>query len=230
MKSLKFKINGVAYEASVNELSENNVEVTLNGKVFVVEMEHKAISMPTVRPTRMQAVAPKGQAVSKNIKSPLPGSIMKVLVKAGQNVKRGDILLTMESMKMENNIAAEMDGIVKAVHVQPGQNVMQDDLLIEFEHSESVPEVTKPVIQEPVSQTVTNVATSAKSLKSPLPGTILKVLVKEGQSVKRGDVLLTMESMKMENNITSEIDGTIKTIHVQPGQNVMQDNVLLDFA
>ena len=131
MKNLKFKINGVAYEASVNELSENNVEVTLNGKVFVVEMEHKAISMPTVRPTRMQAVAPKGQAVSKNIQSPLPGSIMKVLVKAGQNVKRGDILLTMESMKMENNINADRDGKIIEIKVNKGDSVLEGaDLVV----------------------------------------------------------------------------------------------------
>ena len=64
------------------------------------------------------------------VKSPLPGSIIKVLVSVGQAVKKGDTLLTLESMKMENTVAAECDGTVKQVAVQPGQNVMQDDLLV----------------------------------------------------------------------------------------------------
>jgi propionyl-CoA carboxylase alpha chain len=53
-----------------------------------------------------------------------------VLVSEGQAVKRGDTLLTLESMKMENAIMAEQDGTVKQIAVSAGQNVMQDDLLI----------------------------------------------------------------------------------------------------
>ena len=64
------------------------------------------------------------------MKSPLPGSVIKVLVSEGQAVKKGDTLLTLESMKMENAIMAENDGVVKQIAVTPGQNVMQDDLLI----------------------------------------------------------------------------------------------------
>ena len=64
------------------------------------------------------------------MKSPLPGSVIKVLVSEGQAVKKGDTLLTLESMKMENAIMAEQDGTVKQIAVTPGQNVMQDDLLI----------------------------------------------------------------------------------------------------
>ena len=58
---------------------------------------------------------------------------MKVLVTVGQSVKRGDVLLTMESMKMENNILAEKDGVIKALFVEPGKNVLQDDKLVEME-------------------------------------------------------------------------------------------------
>jgi len=67
-------------------------------------------------------------------------------------------------------------------------------------------------------------------MKSPLPGNIIKVLVSEGQAVKRGDTLLIMESMKMENEIKAEKDGVITSIAVAPGQNVMQDDTLLMMA
>ena len=64
------------------------------------------------------------------MKSPLPGSVIKVLVSVGQAVKKGETLLTLESMKMENAIMAEQDGTVKQIAVSAGQNVMQDDLLV----------------------------------------------------------------------------------------------------
>ena len=53
-----------------------------------------------------------------------------MVVAEGQAVKRGDVLLTLESMKMENNILAEKDGVVKSIAVAAGQSVMQDDLLL----------------------------------------------------------------------------------------------------
>ena len=53
-----------------------------------------------------------------------------MVVAEGQAVKRGDVLLTLESMKMENNILAEKDGVVKSIAVTTGQSVMQDDLLL----------------------------------------------------------------------------------------------------
>ncbi|MGN1239387.1 MAG: biotin/lipoyl-containing protein, partial [Paludibacteraceae bacterium] len=62
---------------------------------------------------------------------------------------------------------------------------------------------------------------------SPLPGSVIKVLVSEGQAVKKGDTLLTLESMKMENAIMAECDGTVAKIAVTAGQNVMQDDLLV---
>jgi biotin carboxyl carrier protein len=66
------------------------------------------------------------------------------------------------------------------------------------------------------------------ALKAPLPGLIVKISVKEGDKVKVGDTILSMEAMKMENNIQSEKDGIVKSIKVKEGQNVMQDDVLAE--
>ena len=112
MKEFAFKINGVEYKCAVEQLEAGKTQVTVNGKVYEVETE---------------AAAP---AAGVQVKSPLPGSVIKVLVSEGQAVKKGDTLLTLESMKMENAIMAEADGTVKQIAVTPGQNVMQDDLLI----------------------------------------------------------------------------------------------------
>jgi biotin carboxyl carrier protein len=66
------------------------------------------------------------------------------------------------------------------------------------------------------------------AIKAPLPGTIITVLVKSGDKVALGQKLLTMEAMKMENNVLSEKDGVVKVVHVKPGQAVAQSEVLVE--
>jgi len=171
--------------------------------------------------------------IASAIKAPLPGSIMKVLVSVGQTVKRGDLLLTMESMKMENNILAEHNGIIKKIYSQTGQTVMQDDILIDFEGTDTPVITTEPapapsVAATEVPKVSSSIPTTAKIVRSPLPGNILKIAVTLGQKVKRGDLLLTLESMKMENSILSEKDAIVKKIHVNVGQTVLQEDPLFD--
>ena len=135
MKEFTFKINGAEYKCAVEEIEAGKTNVTVNGKVYTVETEAaKPVEKPAAKPAAAPAkpaaapAAPKAEALQ--VKSPLPGSVIKVLVSEGQAVKKGDTLLTLESMKMENAIMAEADGTVKQIAVSAGQNVMQDDLLI----------------------------------------------------------------------------------------------------
>jgi biotin carboxyl carrier protein len=144
MKEFTFKINGAEYKCAVEEIEAGKTNVTVNGKVYTVETEAPKVEAPAPKaapapaPKPAAPVAPKAEAPKPaapaagglQVKSPLPGSVIKVLVSEGQAVKKGDTLLTLESMKMENAIMAEQDGTVKQIAVTPGQNVMQDDLLI----------------------------------------------------------------------------------------------------
>jgi glutaconyl-CoA decarboxylase len=145
MKEFAFKLNGAEYKCAVEQLEAGKAKVTVNGKVYEVETEAAAPApkpaakpapvapKPAPAPAAAPAAAPKpaaAPAAGVQVKSPLPGSVIKVLVSEGQAVKKGDTLLTLESMKMENAIMAENDGVVKQIAVTPGQNVMQDDLLI----------------------------------------------------------------------------------------------------
>jgi len=147
MKEFTFKINGAEYKCAVEEIEAGLTNVTVNGKTYQVETEKPAAPAPkpaakpaaapapkpAAAPAAPKAEAPKpaaAPAAGLQVKSPLPGSVIKVLVSEGQAVKKGDTLLTLESMKMENAIMAEQDGTVKQIAVTPGQNVMQDDLLI----------------------------------------------------------------------------------------------------
>ena len=149
MKEFAFKINGAQYKCAVEDIAAGKTKVTVNGKVYEVETEAPAVkaapvaakpaAAPAPAPAAPKAEAPKAEAPKPaaapaaggiQVKSPLPGSVIKVLVSEGQAVKKGDTLMTLESMKMENAIMAEADGTVKQIAVTPGQNVMQDDLLI----------------------------------------------------------------------------------------------------
>ena len=150
MKSFKFTINGQQYDTTVEDLGNQKANVTVNGMSFEVSLggettvaapaaapavEVKAAPAPAATPEVKAAPAPAAApaaAPANGVKvvSPLPGSIIKVLVSEGQAVKKGDTLLTLESMKMENPVAAEQDGTVKQICVTAGQSVMQDDVLI----------------------------------------------------------------------------------------------------
>ena len=239
MKEFKFTIDGKQYNAAVNELEDNFAEVTLNGKTYKVELEKEEASAAAAvrRPAAAAASAAAAPAGLMTVKSPLPGSIVKVLVKAGQAVKKGDVLLTMESMKMENNVTAEADGTVKVVYVEPGKTVMQDDKLLDLETAAAAAApAPAPKAEAPKAPEAPKAAPAPKAadapaggykVTSPLPGSIIKVLVSEGQDVKKGDTLLTLESMKMENAVMADRDGKVTKIAVTAGQNVMQEDLLL---
>lgn len=245
MKEFKFTIDGHKFTTTVNELEGNMAEVTVNGTAFKVQIEKDE---PAARPTVHQVVSAAQQPVAapaaggavQVVKSPLPGSIVKVNVKVGDTVKVGDELLTMESMKMENSVKSEFAGVVKAVHAEPGKNVMQEDALIEIAASgapvASPAPAPAPKAEAPKPAPAPQPAPAPKpaaapiagqKVTSPLPGSIVKVLVSEGQAVKKGDTLLVLESMKMENPVLAEQDGTVKQVAVSAGQNVMQDDLLI---
>ena len=236
MREFKFTIDGKQYNAAVNELEDNFAEVTINGKTYKVELEKEEAPAAAAvrRPAAAAAPAAAAPAGLMTVKSPLPGSIVKVLVKAGQAVKKGDVLLTMESMKMENNVAAEADGTVKAVYVEPGKTVMQDDKLLDLETAAvaaapaPAPKAEAPEAPKAApAPKAADVPAGGYKVTSPLPGSVIKVLVQEGQDVKKGDTLLTLESMKMENAIMADRDGKVTKIAVTAGQNVMQEDLLL---
>ena len=136
MKEFKFIIDGHKFSTTVNELEGNLAEVTVNGTTFKVEIEKEQPAAAAPRATAQKVVSAAQQAAApaaggvQVVKSPLPGSVIKVTVSEGQAVKKGDTLLILESMKMENPVLAEQDGTVKQIAVSAGQNVMQDDLLM----------------------------------------------------------------------------------------------------
>ncbi len=226
--------------------------VTLNGKKYDVEVnESEAVItsvsnaapsapvVPVAAPASAASTAPGapaavvGTAVSgTQITSPMPGTILKLNVAVGQSVKAGDVVLILEAMKMENEIVAPCDGTVMQILVSKGSTVDTDQILAVVSNSGSavpVAPVAAPApaaSAAPAAPTVVGTAVSGTQITSPMPGTILKLNVTEGQAVKAGDVVLVLEAMKMENEIVAPCDGTIKQILVTKGSTVDTDQIL----
>lgn len=136
MKEYRYKINGNLYKVTVGDIEDNNVRVEVNGTPYTVELEkqNKPKIKPVVRTasTTPAAVTRPASVGSKSgIKSPLPGVILEIKVKEGDTVKRGQTLLVLEAMKMENDIKADRDGKVTAIKVSKGESILEGtDLII----------------------------------------------------------------------------------------------------
>ena len=142
MKEYKYKINGNLYNVVIGDIEDNIAHVEVNGTHYTVEMEKKPKAAPApkpvVRPAAKPAAAPAAAPVAKpaasaksGVKSPLPGVILDIKVNVGDEVKKGQTIIILEAMKMENSINADKDGKVTAINVSKGESVLEGtDLVI----------------------------------------------------------------------------------------------------
>ena len=145
MKEYRYTIDGNKYEVAINEVNDTTAKVTVNGAEYTVEWEKPVEEKPVVKvqpvaakpaaaAAATPAAAPAAAAVNGHaIKTPLPGVIIDVKVNVGDAVKKGDTVVVLEAMKMENNINADRDGKVTAVQVAKGDTVADGAVLIVIE-------------------------------------------------------------------------------------------------
>lgn len=139
MKKFKFKIQGNPYEVEVKDFEDNVAVVEVNGTTYEVEVEKQVITSktPTLvrKPIKRSADAGKiaRSSGSTVIKAPLPGNIIQVNKKNGDEVKKGEAVLIYEAMKMENQLLAEKEGIIGDMRVATGDAVLQGDVLFEIQ-------------------------------------------------------------------------------------------------
>ena len=109
MKKYKVNVNGTAYEVEIEEMT----------------------GAPTVAtaPVAASAAAPAASGAGESITSPMPGNILAVNVANGSAVKKGDVLMILEAMKMENEIMCPRDGVVASVNTSKGASVESGTLL-----------------------------------------------------------------------------------------------------
>ncbi|GAB4409676.1 MAG: biotin/lipoyl-binding protein [Bacteroidia bacterium] len=144
MKTYKFTINGNSYEVSVAPSDEDNrFQVAVNGTPYTVDLQQevKQVKTPKLvrkeipKPTAQEQHIPQTQSGGGklSVRSPLPGTIVEYKVKVGDSVKKGDLVVILEAMKMQNQVVSEHNGVVRAIHAPAGQSVLQDQVLIDIE-------------------------------------------------------------------------------------------------
>lgn len=114
MKRLKITVNGVAYDVTVEEQS-NTAPVAAPAAVAA-----PVVAAPAAPAAPAPTAAPAGGEV---VSAPMPGNVLDVAVSAGDTVKKGQVLLILEAMKMENEIFAPRDGVVATVYARKGESV-----------------------------------------------------------------------------------------------------------
>lgn len=119
MKNYTITVNGVAYDVTVEE---NNLGAAPSPAATAPKAAPKAVQQKAAAPAA-------GAAGSVKITAPMPGKILHIKANAGQAVKKGDVILVLEAMKMENEIVAPQDGTVAGINVTAGQSVEAGDTL-----------------------------------------------------------------------------------------------------
>lgn len=149
MRTYSYTINGARYDVTIESLRDQVAKLNVNGVAFDVEILGAPLSegdLPEVAAAAAPAVpvaaAPKAESApaapaakgaagaGEPVNAPLPGVVTKVLVAAGQAVKKGDTVVVLEAMKMENNITAECDGTVTGICVAAGDSVLEGTTLL----------------------------------------------------------------------------------------------------
>ena len=150
MKQYKYTINGAQYDVTIDSIVGSKAKVEVNGVPFEVEMHGSSLveedlptmstegaparaaapAAPAAAPAAAAPAAKSGPGAGTPVKAPLPGVVTKILVAEGQAVKKGETVLVLEAMKMENNITAEADGNVTGICVAAGDSVMEGTTLL----------------------------------------------------------------------------------------------------
>jgi glutaconyl-CoA/methylmalonyl-CoA decarboxylase subunit gamma len=124
MKKYVIKLNGKVYEVEMEEVTgEAAATVVENTKTV------QAVPQSEPQPSTQSAPAVSGGEV---VEAPMPGNILNVAVKVGDMIKKGQVLVVLEAMKMENEIVAPVDGKVVSVGVSKGETVNAGDTLVQI--------------------------------------------------------------------------------------------------
>lgn len=144
MKKFKIKINGNTYDIEIINIEKNTAEVEVNGTLYKVEIDQELQPTSTPKLVQQRIVPSTDKQKDEEIKSapatkstedgiilsPLPGIVLEIFVNKGDKITRGQKVVVIEAMKMENNIESDITGTVKEINVTKGSTVNIGDPLI----------------------------------------------------------------------------------------------------
>ncbi|WP_457591522.1 biotin/lipoyl-containing protein [Geoglobus sp.] len=210
-------VNNRRFEVEVEELSANRFRVIVNGKEEVIELFEERRTVKTGEDTQVQTAQ---KATGGEVRAEMSGSIVRILVKEGDAVRKGQPLLILEAMKMENEIVSPFDGTVESIEVGEGDKVQAGDVLVRINTGDVSDGSEGSAVAEG----------EGTHVKAEMAGTIVKILKKEGEAVKKGETVIVLEAMKMENEIASPADGRIAKVFVSEGDKVQAGDPLFSVS
>jgi len=240
----KMQPNPVLDQCGGVKLAENDEEVLLlelfpmvaKGYLTGVKKdawEAKQASMPKEEKVATEAPIAKAEApkvVGKKVTVPMPGKVLQYLVAPGDKVEKGQAIAILEAMKMENSITSDFAGYVNNLFVEEGETVAADAAIMDITE-QPVAVTAAPSKAAPATSAAANIPTGPKkAVTVPMPGKILDIQVQPGDEVSKGQVVLVLEAMKMENSITSDFAGTVADILVNVGDTVAADAKVIELV
>jgi biotin carboxyl carrier protein len=140
MHRYSIDVDGRRFTVDVDDSATDHFQVTVDGQPYTVTLGSSEDLGSTPGAPRIVPVAPAAAPASASahagttaLRAPMPGTVLRIAVVAGAQVERGQDLLVLEAMKMENILRAPQAGRIAAVCVQPGRQVAHGDVLLRFE-------------------------------------------------------------------------------------------------
>ena len=252
---MKKEADAKAAAAKPSHAGNGEYTVTVNGKAYGVKLASCSATVNGVQypysiadgitaPQAAPAVQAAPAAVvtgAENIEAPMPGLVLRIDVKVGDAVKKDQVVAVMEAMKMENEIYAPCNGVISSIAVSQGQQLQSGELLMTIGGvAQAAPAVQAAPVQPEPAPVAPQVApepapaapqaapaAGSTTIEAPMPGLVLRLSVKKGDSVKKDDVVMVMEAMKMENEIYAPCDGVVQDILVNQGDQLSAGTALM---
>ena len=254
MKGNKAVVNGVEYDITVKEgLSAKPAKAVIKAAP-AQPAPVKTLSAKTA-PSAAQAAPAATPGGKKIIEAPLPGLILKIVKNVGDRVEEDDVIMIVESMKMETEINAPSAGVITELPLKENSQIVAGDTLaiitadaspgiksapalksaapIAAPVVKTAPKTVKPMktlgTPAPVTTPVAPAVSSGGNqviVEAPLPGLVLKMIKNVGDPIEEDEVIMVVESMKMETEINSTATGTITDIPVKEGDQIIAGDTL----
>ena len=207
--SYTINVNGTAYNVTTGPAGDS-MSVNVNGTAYNVSFGAPGAAPAAAAAPAASAPVSGGQPVP----SPVAGTLLRYAVSEGAQVKKGDTVIIIESMKMELEVKAPADGKISFV-VQPGTQIAQGQTLANLGGAPvaAAPVAPAPQPAAPAQPTPAPAASAgSKPVPAPVAGTLLRYAVSEGASVSPDTTVIIIESMKMELEIKAGAAGKIHFI------------------
>lgn len=215
--SYTVNVNGTAYNVTTGPAADT-MSVTVNGTAYNVTFGAAGAA---------PKVAAAGTGTGADIKSPVAGTLLKFVASEGDEVKEGDTIIMIESMKMELEVKATAAGKVHFC-VAAGDALTAGQVIATIGGGAGAP-VAAPAAAPEAAPAAAPVSNGGAAINAPVAGTLLKFVASEGDTVAAGDTIIMIESMKMELEVKATAAGKVHFLAnagdaIQAGQTLAEIN------